>query len=371
MVFLVHYGYMMVPARSVEFLWVGVDLFFVLSGFLITGILCDSVDSPTYFRDFYTRRALRIFPLYYGFYFCVILLTPVLHLHYDGVVIWGNMLYVMNFVMRHAVEHHNPTILTIGHLQPPVELGVVWSLCVEEHFYLVWPWVVRYFRGRRRALIVVCLIGVLAVMTLRTVLFLHDPGEALQTRYLYFATYSRCDTLLLGAFLALCLREYRITPQRFRALATSAIAVGIAAIGIGLALNHTPVAKDSGHPVFATYGYTFVGIAAVGVVMLAIDDASLLSRIFRTRWLARLGTISYGMYFLHCLPLAFFGSIRAARFHLSGLVVLAAFACTYAAAYLSYRYLESPFLRLKDRFAPPVVHETTPAPAEALIRLAA
>lgn len=97
MVFVNHYGALAIGRTIPLMFWPGVDLFFVLSGFLITGILYDSRESERYFRDFYTRRALRIFPLYYGFFVLVRILKPLLHLVYSP-LFWSNWLYVSNLV---------------------------------------------------------------------------------------------------------------------------------------------------------------------------------------------------------------------------------------------------------------------------------
>ena len=365
MVFTIHYGDMVVPAKYVECLWTGVDLFFVLSGFLITGILWDSVDSPTFYRNFYTRRALRIFPLYYGFFLCVAALTPLLHLHYDP-MLWTNLLYLQNFTVAFAPQH-NPTVIMIGQvirtIRPTVGLGVTWSLCVEEHFYLLWPFVVRYARGRRRLLISICFAGIVLVMALRTALYLHDPVRYRASSFLYRASFTRFDTLLIGAALALLLREYRVAPTQFRGIARGCIAFGLLTLAIGLLTFGRRLPWDLFNPVFSTYGFTSVGIVAAGIVMLAIDDSSALSRLLRNRYLKDIGGVSYGIYFLHALPAQFVSVIcsKLAPWHAAIVVVPCTFLLTYCAARWSYANVESPFLRLKDRWAPPTAHASRPS----------
>jgi peptidoglycan/LPS O-acetylase OafA/YrhL len=113
----------------------GVDLFFVLSGFLITGILYDSLSDSGYFRKFYARRCLRIFPLYYGVLFALLLLTPWLHIQWQNMQ-WSLLLYLQN----------TNVIMPIYQWQShSVDLIHFWTLAVEEQFYLVWPLAVSYF----------------------------------------------------------------------------------------------------------------------------------------------------------------------------------------------------------------------------------
>ena len=131
--------------------WTGVNVFFVLSGFLITGILFDTRDDPHRARNFYLRRTLRIFPLYYGLFLPLLLLWPFMHWRWNGWwLLWP--LYLGNFirfVSPAAMVWHSPLELAAdAHLtsltlpRTEIFLGHLWSLCVEEQFYLLWPWVV-------------------------------------------------------------------------------------------------------------------------------------------------------------------------------------------------------------------------------------
>ena len=134
MVFLRHYGRLLIPTPIWSVLWSGVDLFFVLSGFLITGILFDSADAPRYFRNFYIRRALRIFPLFYALFAVLFLLTPILHLQWPWALL-SFPLYFGNLILPWVdLAKHNPTtmFMTIGARKVPIiSLGTQWSLCVR------------------------------------------------------------------------------------------------------------------------------------------------------------------------------------------------------------------------------------------------
>jgi hypothetical protein len=170
MVFLQHY-------YAMPWGWTGVNIFFVLSGFLITGILFDSRDDPHRARNFYVRRTLRIFPLYYAIVFALLLAEPIMHWQWSRAwIAWplylGNLLRAWS--PRAGMAGSTLQIAANGWLESPrfpqlgLSLGHFWSLCVEEQFYLIWPWVVFWIRSRR-TLLWVCGSVVLADVVLRFV----------------------------------------------------------------------------------------------------------------------------------------------------------------------------------------------------------
>jgi peptidoglycan/LPS O-acetylase OafA/YrhL len=121
--------------------WMGVDLFFVLSGFLITGILIRSLNGPRYFRNFYIRRALRIFPLFYGVLLLLVVLTPFLHLEWR----LGHISYL--FYCQNIAMEFSPDLRV---LPPAIHLEHFWSLAVEEQYYMIWPMIVWLVRKESR-----------------------------------------------------------------------------------------------------------------------------------------------------------------------------------------------------------------------------
>jgi peptidoglycan/LPS O-acetylase OafA/YrhL len=133
--------------------WMGVDLFFVLSGFLITGILYDTALAENRTKNFYTRRALRIFPLFYGILFLLLLLTPVFHLHWQP----GHALYFVYLGNMTGILAPGLSSIHEG-----LNLGHLWSLAVEEQFYMLWPFVVWKVHDRRRLLKIICVVLVLS-----------------------------------------------------------------------------------------------------------------------------------------------------------------------------------------------------------------
>lgn len=165
--------------------WVGVDLFFVLSGFLITGILFDSKGSRHYFRTFYARRALRIFPLYYGLLFAVFAVPlPAWAPASEQAWFW---FYGVNFLR------------VLGGPGSCGSLEHFWSLAVEEHFYLAWPLIVLLFR--RATLLWISGLTPLVALAFRTYFVLRGEMTAA-----YMLTPCRIDAMAVGSFLALAIR---------------------------------------------------------------------------------------------------------------------------------------------------------------------
>lgn len=360
LVFLIHYAIFFGsdPLDFSQWGWIGVDLFFVLSGFLITGILYDTVDLPHFFKDFYIRRALRIFPLFYGFFALVFLLRPLLHLQWDRSLA-SFVFYIGNLVTAHAnLAVSNPTIIQVAKpgTQPHeiLNIGHLWSLCVEEQFYLVWPAVVWLVRDRRKLLrLSVALI--VATLLLRCGLRVHlNPKMDHYPLLFVWSTYTRFDTLLWGACLALWLRGNEISRHTLRRTAHCLFftALPVFFIGFAWSMHRHPDTLFLTDGFVDTVGFTLLGIAASGVVLRSLDETGWLARFLQIPPLQWLGKRSYGFYFLHSFPLVFLKRITEVHPKLGLPVALAGFVLTSAAAAISFKFYETPFLRLKARWAP-------------------
>jgi peptidoglycan/LPS O-acetylase OafA/YrhL len=315
--------------------WMGVDLFFVLSGFLITGILLDTKDTDGYFRKFYARRCLRIWPLYYCALLFMFVVVPVLrpleaHRIFGprSMPWWSYFVYLQNFLV--------PLITRATGL-----LGVTWSLAVEEQFYAVWPIVVRYCsQGQLRTLTLTLLC---ASPILR--FFLVHRGFNV-----YPNTFCRLDGLMAGALLALAFRSKTFSREAYvrPALVTLLIA--------------SPLSLITAHRVeWAVYSFT--ALASVSFVYLALySRQKWLQAIVCNRFLIYTGTISYGIYLLEKIPTDAAMSLHFDR-HPAFLLPLTV-AATYGLAMLSSNLIEKPFLRLKRFFE---VERPASPPSEAAL----
>jgi len=328
--------------------WVGVDLFFVLSGFLITGILYDAKGSNHYFRNFYMRRVLRIFPLYYGVLIACFVILPLLTQHALGQPpqqIWF-WLYWQN--MRSAVtglwcEAPNPWGLGFVHF---------WSLAIEEQFYVLWPLVV--FAASRRTLLRVCLgLTAVALATRVTMLAMGVAPYPLP----FLLTPCRLDGLAAGALVALLVRG----PVDIDRLVRPAVAVTLAS-GLALAGMWGKTYLERSNLVVASVGYTLLAIFFASVLLLLVvrGDRHWLGRPFRHAAMRFLGRYSYGTYVLHGLFLGWFtGYLLPVPMltawigsYVARVVVHCAAACiiSIAAAWLIWHLYEKHFLNLKRFF---------------------
>jgi peptidoglycan/LPS O-acetylase OafA/YrhL len=315
--------------------WIGVDLFFALSGFLITGILIDSLGEKHYFRNFYARRALRIFPLYYGILLIIFLfLRPTWT---DGRQFYLLLVYLQNT----ALWWHGSQPVLLKSLT-----GHLWSLAAEEQFYLIWPIIVVLFRDRRKLMWIAAGL-VLAVPFFRTFLFLHGVNY----KVIYTSTFCRADSLLAGAWLALAVRGdlkdrlLRIAPYTFWVSLLCYIAIGWKAGSFYWDYN----------PIVTTIGYSVLAVAASSLIAMALRPGSRTGAfmdLYPLRWL---GKYSYGIYIIH--PMIGFLYLPWIDRHVHGKVTshiavfVAAMLVTLPLAWLSYNFYERRFLRLKRYFA--------------------
>lgn len=210
-----------------------------------------------------------------------------------------------------------------------------------------------------------CVVLVCATVAVRTSLYFHDPAKATLSRYLYWVTYARCDSLLIGAWIALWLRGNTPSRESLRRIAYILFfsGAGIAFILVILFANGD---MSPDNKVMNTVGYTLIALAASGVLLRCLDPHSHIHRALLLPWLKRLGVVSYGFYFFHNIPIRMFMVLakHLEAHHLKYLILPISFVFIYALAELSFRFYESPFLRLKKVFAPG--HRGVPPPDPAI-----
>jgi peptidoglycan/LPS O-acetylase OafA/YrhL len=326
----------------------GVELFFILSGFLITGILYDARNKPHYFRNFFMRRLLRIFPLYYGVLALVFFVAPLISLLRAPVLdylvdrqAWA-WLYAVNIYVGKNGEW---SFYYLNHF---------WSLAVEEHFYLFWPLVVFVLARRPRTLIAVCLAVSLGAMLARLIGSL--VGLSWWTTYV--VTPFRLDGLALGAFLAVTARQPDGLERLVRALPRVVTLVGgLLAVTFIWTLLVSRQGLEVVLPVRAAL--ILILLACLLLWTLIAQERSATSRFFCSRFMVLLGTYSYGLYVYHHFISFYLISNRTdlelARWLGSHSAVVALQAilgasASLALAYLSYELLEKRFLGLKRLF---------------------
>jgi len=233
-----------------------------------------------------------------------------------------------------------------------LQMGHFWSLCVEEQFYLIWPWVVFWVRDRKR-LIYICLASVVVCPLMREVGSHTFPQFMLDQEVLDRWTPFRIDALLLGGLIALVRRG----PSPRGLLIAARCLFGVICIGIFAWAVFGPAARyDLDGYIYPrwhfTWGLTVIDLFAACLIVMAIESGSLTFRVFSLRPLRWLGRISYGAYVFHDIPhIEYYILGNRLNYHVKTSIAVIAFCGTLLLAWGSYRYFESPFIRLKDRWA--------------------
>jgi peptidoglycan/LPS O-acetylase OafA/YrhL len=264
--------------------WIGVDLFFVISGFLITGILLDTRGDRDYYRNFYARRALRIFPLYYLFLLAAFTLIPLIQSDRDsageffqqsGSPFWY-LFYLGN--LREAIVGKEPAYI----------LAPLWSLSIEEQFYVCFPFIVASL-SRERLQTLLRVMVFLAPAFRLAMFFIAPENERIQ----YLATFSRVDVLSLGCLLALEFRTQRCAPRQWPVGKLLLGLTGVMTVAFLLGgLDRTQL-------FCRIIGYSLVAVTfAALVAWTVLNRGQRCTALLRSASLCYLGKICYGVYLL-------------------------------------------------------------------------
>jgi len=351
MVFLVHYADLppdnfifVLITRLTQNFWIGVDLFFVLSGFLITGILYDTQRDSQYFKRFFARRAMRIFPLYYGVFLLIVLAVPIMNyeLHWAQ---FPFLIYIGNFF-----ANSNPKLYSIFSVVHPawtISISHFWTLCVEEQFYLIWPFVVWMVRDRVKLLriaVVICIFTLLMRFFMQAVC-----GPEITQLYFGETIFCHADGLLIGGILALLLRGKNAEVWQRNSKWVFLVAATLMSI-----VFFKPVRWAFW---VDTIGLTLTALTSAGLIGMAIQPSKITYRIFNVRPLRMIGKYSYGFYVYHYLFVVAWRHLLAMMIgwvHSALLALLIYLPVVYAVSLLvskiSYDFFESRFLRLKKNF---------------------
>ena len=323
--------------------WLGVHLFFVLSGFLITRNLLASRQAPNYFQAFYGRRVLRIFPLYFLTLFVALVVLPaVVPFGADALASHRNQIWLWTFLIN-WVQPFGVEVSGFSHF---------WSLAVEEQFYLIWPLVILAFTGRRFLWICAALVAI--AFGARVLLL--QAGVTPAASYMF--TICRMDALVIGAAAAV-VAESPSSMAMVRKHSGAALLLVLGLLIVTAAISHADATYDTRT---LTVGYPLLALAfALVILVVSLESPDGIARQLRgllsVSALRSVGKYSYAMYIFHFPILVLLGPGFRTTFAFAGTAMplfyaVAAIVTSYIAGFLSYHLIEKHFLRLKYRFTP-------------------
>ena len=326
-----------IDKRVTGCLAIGVDRFFVLSGFLITSILMKSIGDKKYYYNFYGRRVLRIFPLYYS-----------------AIAGFAMICYFLpQLLPSYKVERFYLTwpwlVLYLGNVYQMIILGAnmtfvhFWSLAIEEHFYMVWPFLVKQFS---RVLPRVIIFAIILCVFTRLVIWVYFRQQSEIWNHVF--TISRADSLVLGGLLAyLYIRNHSIIGVGYRFWYLSYILIFV------MAFIQSKI-YGPGTFFYDVFGYTLYAVGFSGVILhLLKNDKSVLSIFLSWKPIVYVGSISYSLYVFHFpinSQLANYESRCQGSVPKTIGLTLIALIISLLVSSLSYHFYESIFLRMKDKW---------------------
>jgi peptidoglycan/LPS O-acetylase OafA/YrhL len=334
--------------------WAGVDIFFVLSGFLITRILLSSKGEPHYWRNFYIRRSLRIFPLYYAVMTVVLIAALLSRVGFFTIAdpafaaadrVWINFLYLTNFARAmYGIDY--------------VPLDIAWSLAIEEQYYLLYPLVVWWASRQNLKRFLLAAILLAPVFRVASMYLTGSRDGA------YVLPFCRMDALALGGMTAMILEDGSVKVKRWISLSWPLLAV----FAVFMLSFYTRADIE-----FGFIGYSSVALASAAfIVYLFQGNRTFATGFLRNRMLVHIGKVSYGLYLLHLFARAavdrvlpgLLGRGWQQSFALSSIRLLTLMVVSLILATLSFYLFERRILALKDKYAPPQ-HKKMPLAREA------
>ncbi|HEU4471289.1 MAG TPA: acyltransferase [Flavisolibacter sp.] len=348
-------------AELTEYGWIGVQLFFVLSGFLITGILWKEQASPESlgykFKKFWVRRSLRIFPLYYGYVIAIALAYLLFHFPpYFEPFFPYLVTYTANFPLQLLHSTGNPLF---NHL---------WSLSIEEQFYLLFPLIILLSPRRFTKNLLLLIIFVSPVLRYFIGRYYAEQGfpELIVSNGVNFNTLCQLDAFCTGGIIQVMSLEKRVQ-RPFRLFGIIALLTAGAGL-LSYLQSSSPYSYwlDLGFYHYLTgnyqhvWHYTLLNLTFASFLLALVSVNSQerfpgIRRFLENKWLVKIGRVSYGMYLFHWLiwVYVFMNIFRPETYLVKALIFIPYLVAVYLFSELSYKFYEEPFIKLKDRFFPP------------------
>ena len=340
----------------VEVGWIGVQLFFVLSGYLITTILLESKDETigNYLKRFYWRRSLRIFPLYYLYLGGITLLYLIAHVPPD-------FLSKIPYLIFYNYNHY-PVFESLSH---DVTFTHFWSLSVEEQFYLFWPFIIFFLNGRQLKVLIVLLI--LGVPVFRYLVYdwlivneypISDLGQII-----YRLTPAQIDGFAFGAAIPVFRLHERAATSKYLFWGVLIVFLIVGFLNyrsLGIPISSLGYLNGEVRNYQFVWSYSLIDLLSLGLILLIIspESKSKLKAFLENRVLVHIGKVSYGMYVYHWVLLAAYRKIIHPFIGYRPLSFIVYLALVYLVSWLSFRFFESFFIGLKDRYGAKPVKTT-------------
>lgn len=328
--------------------WIGVDIFFALSGFLITSILYQTRNDTNGAVNFYARRALRLFPLFYGVWIGIALYLFLTHQPWRaGYALY--LFYAGNFI---AVKYGFVGTLGVAHF---------WSLAVEEQYYLIWPWLVWKIHNYRTMKMILLGSLLLSFLIKLVLIALHvNPLVA------YYTLPTHIESIAMGSFVAFAVQRHEekwlVGMSRILLPVSAACVVSLGVMNRGL---------NFGSPMIQLIGYPLLGLLACSLIVRSLEPGSWTARAMTNPVLRFYGRYSYGLYVYnyllhHLLKKYLYPSMGNHIVNppvLNVAYLVSCFAILTVISVLSFHLCEDPFLHLKRKFASsPDRHQSAVSP---------
>lgn len=324
--------------------WYALDTFFVLSGFLITGILLRTKGEQHFFRNFYVRRSLRVFPLYYFTLIVILSLMPLLDSEYVSQI---------PGILPYLLFYQQNWLYFWGNLHLTIFLSVTWSLAIEEQFYLLWPLVANFLR--KETLVKLC-VGIISVSILARIIGVVFFQNAPKLKFFfYYNTFTRMEEIAFGALIAIAFTS-PVWKNKLSQIAYPVFLITYPTLLIVGVVTNT----GTPHPAYSLpltlVGYTLASVfaAALIVTLTTRSKTSVIRRIFHNKVLVFIGDHSYSIYLFHApvalvlLDLFWRNGLRG--WYMYFIYIGLTFGITIIISLLTYRFVERPALNLKRYF---------------------